>query len=1456
MRKLLRFMCLFWLAVLTGQVWAASADPVRIGVLAFRPKPQTLAQWQPLASVLKQAIPERDFVVQAYSFPEMEQAVAQRQVDFILTNPGHFVLINRRLGLSAPLATLMYNEQGLSVSAFGGVIFSRADTVLSSASQLRDKVVAFTSTESLGGYQMQAYALHQAGLDVLNDTRWLTTGAPHDKVVQAVLSGKADVGFVRSGLLESMAREGLIDLRQLRVMPLFSNQIPLPWQVSTRLYPEWPFVALPDLDSTLTRQVAVALLRLEANHPLTQAMGIQGFTIPSDYTPVAEMLAALRMPPFDQVPEFTWQDVWMRYIWQGIAGLVCVGLIIVLAFRLWLSNRSLAAERQRVLDKTRQLQDSEFRWQFAIEGAGDGVWDWDMLSQAVQFSPRWKAMLGYADSELAAQFSTWLALLHPEDHARADAALNAYLRGETEHYQIECRLRCRDGQYKWVLSRGMVVSRSVDGQPLRMIGTHSDISLRRQAERLEQFRSHVLDWLTQGKPLPDILRTIVDHVEQLNPAMLCSILLLDANSQRLGHGVAPSLPDFYNAAVEGLAIGPGVGSCGTAAFTGQRVVVDDIQTHPYWGAFRAVAAQAQLGACWSQPILATSGQVLGTFAIYHRSPHIPQDADITLIEQSARLVSLAIERKQAEIQLAESEARYRSLIELAHDGIVVVQHGDVQYSNPMMQLLSGYSPAYLGVRPFLSLVHEADQALVCQHMQACADDLHDAAQHCQFRLLSRLDGVKWVEMRCTAIDWQGQPATLNSLSDITERRRTEQQLQLAASVFTHAREGIMITDADGAIIDVNDTFTRITGFTRQEALGENPRILNSGRHDAEFYAGLWRSLIEKGHWYGEIWNRRKNGDIFAEMQTISAVYDADGQTQHYVALFSDITLIKEHEQQLEHIAHYDALTSLPNRVLLADRLHQAMSQAQRRQQALAVVYLDLDGFKAINDCHGHDVGDQLLMLLARRMRDTLREGDTLARLGGDEFVAVLLDLSNAADSASLLGRLLAATAQPVPVNGHLLQVSASLGVTFYPQREDVDADQLMRQADQAMYQAKLAGKNRYHIFDAEQDIYIKGQHESLDRIRRALSEGEFVLYYQPKVNMRLGTVIGAEALIRWQHPDKGLLSPASFLPMIEGHPLAVSVGEWVLDTALGQMARWQAMGLTLPVSVNIGARQLQQMDFVIRLRQILARHPQVSPSQLELEILETSALEDLAEVSQVIAACRDMGVNFALDDFGTGYSSLTYLKHLQVALLKIDQSFVRDMLDDPDDLAILSGVIGLAAAFRRDVMAEGVETIEHGAMLLQLGCERAQGYGIAHPMPADAFPNWAARWQADPLWRRLPPLNRDDLPLLFAITELRAWMTALEHYLHKARDLPPVLDAQHSRFGHWLASEGERRHGQHPLFMTIRQQHQQLYALGQQLCQHCLAGNASAALTQLDAMHQQKHALLDALKTLAAELGG
>ena len=571
--------------------------------------------------------------------------------------------------------------------------------------------------------------------------------------------------------------------------------------------------------------------------------------------------------------------------------------------------------------------------------------------------------------------------------------------------------------------------------------------------------------------------------------------------------------------------------------------------------------------------------------------------------------------------------------------------------------------------------------------------------------------------------------------DMTARKQAEDKLTLAASVFANAREGIMITTIDGEIVEVNDAFTSITGYGRDEVLGKNPRFLNSGRQSPEFFTQLWRDLVEKGYWHGEVWNRRKCGDVFAEVKTISTVCDAQGKPEHFVSLFSDITTAKAQQHQLEHIAHYDSLTGLPNRVLLADRLQQSMVQAQRRGTLLAVVYLDLDGFKAINDHHEHEAGDQLLIALAARMKATLRDGDTLARIGGDEFVAVLVDLPDVAACVPMLTRLLAAVAQSVSVDEHLLLVSASLGVTFYPQPEAVEADQLLRQADHAMYQAKLAGKNRYHVFDAEQDRSVRGHHESLDRIRHALVENEFVLYYQPKVNMRTGVVVGAEALIRWQHPVQGLLAPAMFLPVIENHPLAVGVGEWVMHTALTQMEVWHASGLALSVSVNVGARQLQQVNFVERLRAILAAHPGINPARLQLELLETSALEDLEHVSCVIEDCRNLGVTFALDDFGTGYSSLTYLKRLHVDLLKIDQSFVRDMLDDPDDLSILDGVIGLARAFRRQVIAEGVETVPHGVMLLQLGCELAQGYGIARPMPASALPDWVRTWRPAPAWR-------------------------------------------------------------------------------------------------------------------------
>jgi diguanylate cyclase (GGDEF)-like protein/PAS domain S-box-containing protein len=545
---------------------------------------------------------------------------------------------------------------------------------------------------------------------------------------------------------------------------------------------------------------------------------------------------------------------------------------------------------------------------------------------------------------------------------------------------------------------------------------------------------------------------------------------------------------------------------------------------------------------------------------------------------------------------------------------------------------------------------------------------------------------------------------------------------------------VSISDVAGDITYVNDKFCAISGYEREELLGNNHKIVKSDEHPDEFFGDMWKTISSGQAWHGEIKNTNKTGSGYWVKTTIVPTLDNTGKPFQYVGIRTDITADKINEEKLKLTAHYDALTNLPNRVLLADRLNHAIVQCQRRNQSLAVTFMDIDDFKAVNDTYGHDLGDKLLVELSKRMKEALREGDTLARIGGDEFIAIMVDLESIKGSKPVLERLLKTTTEPVTVDDTVVQVSLSIGVTLYPQ-DGADADQLMRHADQAMYLAKQEGKNRYHLFDAAQDSARKIQQQNIGDVRSALGRREFVLHYQPKVNMHTGDVIGVEALIRWQHPIRGLVPPLDFLPAIEGHGISLELGEWVIDTALSQISQWKSIDVNLPVSVNISAYQLQQVDFTTRLSALLTAHPEVDPDSLELEILETSALSDINQVSATMNTCHDLGVRFALDDFGTGYSSLTYLKRLPVHMIKIDQSFVRDILEDADEEAIIAGVVGLAKAFQREVIAEGVETIEHGVALLKLGCELAQGYGIARPMPGDDIPEWTSSWNPDDSWK-------------------------------------------------------------------------------------------------------------------------
>ena len=595
-------------------------------------------------------------------------------------------------------------------------------------------------------------------------------------------------------------------------------------------------------------------------------------------------------------------------------------------------------------------------------------------------------------------------------------------------------------------------------------------------------------------------------------------------------------------------------------------------------------------------------------------------------------------------------------------------------------------------------------------------------------------GGKSIWLRTSKVPLRNQDNEIIGLlgiyENITEHKRAKDKLEQLSgeqqAMLDNELVGIVRTQ-NRRIVWNNKAVNRIYGYGPGELEGQSVRILYPD--DADFLAkgeDIYAQLNSHGSYRAQVEMVRKDGEkLWIDINGAHL----SGTNDEFLWLLADITPIKKYQDEVEQIAFHDILTGLPNRLLVSDRLKQSLAQAERAEQSLAVCYLDLDGFKPVNDSFGHEAGDKLLIEIARRLQTSVRANDTVGRLGGDEFVLLLTNLENTHEVYEVLQRVMEAIAQPVVIDEtHEVNVTASIGIALFPQ-DSKDPDTLLRHADQAMYVAKESGKNRYFLFNIEQDATMKAEQDIMAGISGGLGRNEFVLYYQPKVNMKTGAVIGAEALIRWQHPEQGLLLPAAFLPLVEAYPSGVELGEWVIDAVFAQLTEWHEQNCDIPVSVNIGTHHLQQVGFVRGLRERFAAHPAVQPGHIELEIVESSALEDLDITSQTLQACNEIGLQFAIDDFGTGYSSLTYLKRLPVDILKIDQSFVRGMLNDPEDLSIIEGVIGLAKAFHYQVIAEGVETASHGERLLTLGCDLAQGYAIARPMPGAELPEWVATWQ-------------------------------------------------------------------------------------------------------------------------------
>ncbi|MET0050072.1 MAG: PAS domain S-box protein [Candidatus Thiodiazotropha sp.] len=572
--------------------------------------------------------------------------------------------------------------------------------------------------------------------------------------------------------------------------------------------------------------------------------------------------------------------------------------------------------------------------------------------------------------------------------------------------------------------------------------------------------------------------------------------------------------------------------------------------------------------------------------------------------------------------------------------------------------------------------------------------------------------------------------------DITERKAAQQHIQESGeryqAVLSTTSDGFCLVDTEGQLIEVNQAYCDMSGYSHEELLGMriNQFDVQMEQNDID---QLMHRIVTTGAAIFETQHRRKDGSLWPV--EVSASYSSLNGGRVF-SFLRDISERKEAERRIKYMAYNDALTGLPNRELLADRLKQAIAHTDRTERILAICYLDLDGFKPINDEYGHEIGDRMLVLVAHRLLEDLRQGDTLARLGGDEFVLLLTDLATLYQGEEIVQRLLDTIAQPFHIDNHVISISTSVGIAIYPLDES-DPNTLIRHADQAMYAAKREGKNTYRHYDPIQDLQVHQHRQAIKEFQRSLKESQLVLFYQPRINLRNAEIYSVEALVRWNHPLRGLVSPGEFLPLIRGNPLEIELDAWVLKTALTQHMLWRSQCLVLPVSINLSPQSVQQGSFSGFLADLLKQFPDISPDQLELEVLETASFEDIEHVSRMMEDCRQMGIHFSLDDFGTGYSSLTYFHRLPISIVKVDQGFVRDMLADPRDHDIVEGVIRLAEALNRPVVAEGVESLSHGRELLKLGCHFAQGYGIARPMPADEVVTWAESWSSEIDWHRL-----------------------------------------------------------------------------------------------------------------------
>ncbi|MCK9380879.1 MAG: EAL domain-containing protein [Sulfuritalea sp.] len=917
-----------------------------------------------------------------------------------------------------------------------------------------------------------------------------------------------------------------------------------------------------------------------------------------------------------------------------------------------------------------------------------------------------------------------LQVIHPDYQAIAMDRLQRPVQGAQNAESIELKLIRRDGSETWVETTCLAIPWAGQ-QAICLVG--KEINDRKRAEaqeenHLREFESIYLlsKAVTAADSLDQVLEAAMDAFLTVLKADRVSIRLLDFDA-RVHFESCRGLSDDYCRATAGNS--PWLSD----EFDPQPVFVEDIESDDRLAWFRPAAKAEGISAIGFVPLL-RQGRTVGKFTVHFDAPRRFFTADIRLAKTIAAHVSFAVERQLAEETLHQSKELLQMTLRCAPDAAFICsQDGRISYANDMFVSMLGRSREELYEATIFDLFPPDRRERYRQEFRLA---FSSSDRHVEEIRLLRKDGKKIPLELNAALLPNGQ--VYGACRDIAERKRMERELRIAATAF-ETQEGILVTDADNLILNVNQAFTTVTGYSAEEVLGKTPAILNSGRHDAQFYQVMWERLTHDKFWEGEIWNRRKDGSVYPERLAITAVTDNANTVINYVATFSDITRQKRSEEEIHNLAFFDPLTSLPNRRLLFDRIQQSMAASARHGQHGAVIFIDLDHFKTLNDTKGHEMGDLMLIEVGQRLQHCVRDFDTVSRLGGDEFVVLLgalrRDGNEAASQAAKVAQTIRTTlSQPYLLQGHEFHYTPSIGVAMFRGREE-SIDNLIRHADIAMYQAKSAGRNAVRFFDVAMQAALETRMDLEQALRQALSQQQFELHFQIQVHNAHG-IIGVEALLRWAHPERGMMLPAAFIPLAEETGLILPIGEWVLRTACAQIKAWSENQATrqLHVAVNVSPVQFAQAGFVSQVQQVLAESG-IDPACLKLELTESLLLDNVDSVIGKMHQLKALGVSLSMDDFGTGFSSLSYLKRLPLDQLKIDQSFVRDLVSDDNDKNIVQAIITMGDAFGLNIIAEGVETVEQRTQLAYNGCHSFQGYLFGKPMPIEQIDAVLARQQ-------------------------------------------------------------------------------------------------------------------------------